>query len=66
MLIERLEATQAGDVMTCRPKTIRPNALVAEAIGQMNELSITSLFVTEGDRPLGVIHIHDCLRSGVA
>ncbi len=61
-----LLATQAGDVMTCRPKTIRPNALVAEAIGQMNELSITSLFVTEGDRPLGVIHIHDCLRSGVA
>ncbi len=61
-----LLAADAGGVMTCRPKTIRPNALVAEAIGQMNELSITSLFVTDSDRPLGVIHIHDCLRSGVA
>ena len=61
-----LLAVSAGRVMTSRPKTIRPNALVAEAIGQMNELSITSLFVTDGDRPLGVIHIHDCLRTGVA
>jgi arabinose-5-phosphate isomerase len=61
-----LLAASAGKVMTCRPKTIRPNALVAEAIGQMNELSITNLFVTDGGQPLGVIHIHDCLRSGVA
>ena len=61
-----LLAADAGAVMTCRPKTIRPNALVAEAIGQMNELSITSLFVTDGGQPVGIIHIHDCLRSGVA
>ena len=56
----------AGAVMTPRPKTIRPGALVAEAIGQMNALAITSLFVTEGEAPLGMVHIHDCLRSGVA
>ncbi|MEI6984813.1 MAG: KpsF/GutQ family sugar-phosphate isomerase [Rhodospirillaceae bacterium] len=60
-----LLATTAGMVMSQRPKTIRPGALVAEAIGQMNTLSITSLFVTEADIPIGIIHIHDCLRSGV-
>ena len=55
----------AEAVMTRQPKTIRPGALVAEAIGQMNALAITSLLVTEADKPIGIIHIHDCLRSGV-
>lgn len=55
----------ADDVMTRGPKTIRPNALVAEALGQMNDQAITTLFVTEEGRPVGIIHIHDCLRAGV-
>ncbi len=54
-------------VMSARPKTIRPQALAAEALGRMNALAITSLFaVDEQKRPLGILHIHDCLRAGVA
>lgn len=56
----------ARDVMTAQPRTIRPDALAAEALREMNESSITSLFVTAGDRPVGILHIHDCLRAGVA
>ena len=61
-----LLATAAETVMTRQPKTIRPGALVAEAIGQMNTLAITSLFVTVDEKPVGIVHIHDCLRTGVA
>jgi arabinose-5-phosphate isomerase len=32
----------------------------------MNADAITSLFVVENDRPVGIVHIHDCLRAGVA
>jgi arabinose-5-phosphate isomerase len=53
-------------VMTRRPKTIRPQALAGEALGLMNARAITSLFVVEGNRPIGIVHIHDCLREGVA
>ena len=54
-------------VMSARPKTIRPQALAAEALGRMNALAITCLFaVDEQKRPLGILHIHDCLRAGVA
>ncbi len=54
-------------IMNPRPKTIRPQALAAEALGLMNALAITSLFVVGEDRrPLGILHIHDCLRAGVA
>ncbi len=65
-----LLAALAREVMTGRPRTIRPQALAAEAVGIMNgvrnERPITSLFVVENDRPVGIVHIHDCLRAGVA
>ncbi len=57
----------AVDVMTKHPLTIRPGALAAEALGIMNNKSITSLFVVGDDeKPVGIIHIHDCLRAGIA
>lgn len=56
----------AGEVMTRNPKTIRANALAAEAIGFMNANRITCLFVTEDDRPIGVFNVHDILRAGIA
>jgi len=53
--------------MTPTPLTIRGGALAAEALGTMNTMAITSLFVLdEGRRPVGIVHIHDCLRAGVA
>ena len=60
----------AGDVMTPSPKTIRPGALVAEAVGFMNNAKITCLFVVDADqadaKPIGIVHMHDCLKAGVA
>ena len=62
----KLLAQKTAVVMTANPKTIRPQALAAEALGVMNDRKITSLFVVEKTRPVGIIHIHDCLRAGVA
>ena len=54
-----------ADVMTPEPKTIRPQALAAEALGSMNASAITSLFVVDGGAVVGIVHMHDCLRAGV-
>jgi len=63
-----LLAQRAGDVMTGAPKSIRPQALAVEALRMMNmtDRPITSLFVVDGGRPIGILHVHDCLRSGIA
>jgi arabinose-5-phosphate isomerase len=56
------------DVATPGPRTIGPDRLAQEALGLMNTHKITCLFVTDGDapaRPLGILHVHDCLRAGV-
>jgi arabinose-5-phosphate isomerase len=55
----------AGEVMTAAPKTIRPSALAQEALRVMSKREITSLFVVEDGRPIGILHIHDCLRAGI-
>ncbi len=56
-----------SEVMTTKPRTIRPEVMVAEALRIMNEGAITALFVVdEARRPVGMLHIHDLLRLGVA
>jgi arabinose-5-phosphate isomerase len=60
-----LEA-RVDDVMTKNPKTIRPDQLASEALELLNSLKITALMVVEAGKPVGIIHIHDLLRAGVA
>jgi sugar phosphate isomerase len=54
--------------MTRNPKTVAPDVLAAEAVNTMNNTGkgITQLFVVEDGKPVGIIHLHDCLRAGVA
>jgi arabinose-5-phosphate isomerase len=56
----------AEAVMTGKPKAIRPDALASEALHVMNARAITNLFVVDDERPVGIVHVHDCLRAGVA
>lgn len=57
---------RAGDVMTAGPVTARPDMLASEALRIMNANAVTNLFAVAGGRPAGVLHVHDCLRAGVA
>ena len=52
--------------MTAHPKTTRPDALLASAIETLNSRGITALIVVENERPVGLVHLHDLLRAGVA
>jgi arabinose-5-phosphate isomerase len=57
---------KAGEVMTHGPRTIGPDALAGEALALMNDRKITCLLVTDGPvSPIGILHVHDCLRAGV-
>jgi len=61
---ELLQLTTA-EVMTRHPITIEPSALASSALATLNERKITTLFVIEEARPIGIVHIHDLLRIGV-
>ena len=64
-----LLSRRLGEIMTASPRTIGPDALAAEALHAMNarERPITALFVVDAARrPVGILHIHDLLRAGLA
>ena len=50
----------ASAFMTADPKTIGPDSLVDEALTLFDEHRITTLFVVDHGKPVGVLHIHDC------
>ncbi|TCT04339.1 KpsF/GutQ family sugar-phosphate isomerase [Aquabacter spiritensis] len=54
-----------AEAMTRAPRSVPPDLLALEALAAINEAAITSLFVVEDGRPVGIIHIHDLLRAGV-
>ncbi len=54
------------EVMTRSPKTVDPDTLAATALQIVNSSAITTLMVVEGGRPVGIVHLHDLLRIGVA
>jgi arabinose-5-phosphate isomerase len=54
------------EVMSARPKTIAPDMLCVAALELLNQAKITTLFVVEETKPIGIVHMHDFLRLGVA
>ncbi|WP_428643878.1 KpsF/GutQ family sugar-phosphate isomerase [Roseibium sp.] len=60
-----LEKT-AGEIMTSSPKTVSPDTLSASILELVNSMAITSVFVIQDGRPVGIVHVHDLLRIGAA
>ncbi|HEY2444117.1 MAG TPA: KpsF/GutQ family sugar-phosphate isomerase [Rhizomicrobium sp.] len=68
--VDRMSAgSKICEVMTRSPKTAAPADLAAHAIATMNAHQINVLFVVDpgdaGGRPVGILHLHDCLRAGL-
>jgi len=60
-----LKDALVDDIMTRNPKVIASTSLASEALKLMSS-KISTLIVTDADRPVGIIHLHDLLRAGVA
>ena len=55
------------DVMSCNPITVNADAMAEEALAIMNKNSITVLFVLNNTQiPIGILHMHDCLKAGLS
>jgi arabinose-5-phosphate isomerase len=63
-----LMAAAVDEVMTTHPKTTSPDTLAIELLDTLNSSQprITVLIVAEGNKPVGIVHVHDILRAGVA
>lgn len=63
---EPLSEKPVTSIMTKKPRTVSHQALAAEALSMMSTYRITALFILDdAGKPLGLLHVHDCLASGV-
>ncbi len=58
--------TKIENAMTMTPKTINPEALAAEAVRIMEENEISVLIAVKNNKPVGIVHIHELLKAGIA
>jgi arabinose-5-phosphate isomerase len=57
------------EVMTRNPRTIAPGMLASEIMRESvssSKPAVMMLIVAEGKKPIGIVHVHDVLRAGVA
>jgi arabinose-5-phosphate isomerase len=65
-MAERLLQARVEEIMTPRPKTVRPDQLASEALEILNTTKVTALIVVDTGKPIGIVHFHDLLRAGLA
>ena len=53
-------------IMTKKPKTVDENIFAIEALNIMKKNKITQVFVTKNNKPIGILHIHDCIELELA
>lgn len=56
---------QAKDIMSTSPKSIEATQKVSEALSVLEDNAITQLLVTQDNKYVGVIHLHDILKEGI-
>ena len=61
-----LMSATVDEVMTKNPKTIGRDLLAGETLEILNSSKITAVIVTDAGKPVGIVHLHDLLRAGVA
>jgi arabinose-5-phosphate isomerase len=62
----RLLTRTTAEIMTRTPKVVPPEMLTSAALELLNASRVTALFVVRDGRPVGILHVHDFLRAGVA
>ncbi len=63
---DNLLAMSVDEVMTLHPTVVERDALLGEALEIVESRGITALVVVEAERPVGIVHVLDLLRAGVA
>ena len=62
----QLLSARVSEIMTRKPNTLTGDMLASAALEQINSLKRTQMFVVDRGKPIGIVHIHDLVRAGVA
>ena len=56
---------KAKEIMTPQPKTMLPDDLAINGVNFLKKNKINHIVLSDGDKPMGIVHIQDLIREGV-
>ena len=62
---ENINGLKARDIMTSDPKTVEANVLAVKALKEMQSMGISQLLVVDGNKYIGVVHLHNLIKEGI-
>lgn len=62
---KNIEGISAKDIMSSKPKTADKDTMAVDALSMMKEHNISQLLITDKDKYVGIVHLHDLLREGI-
>ncbi|MGB5386375.1 MAG: KpsF/GutQ family sugar-phosphate isomerase [Eudoraea sp.] len=62
---ENINGLKAKDIMTTNPKTIGTDVLAIKALKEMRSNSLSQLLAIDGDKYVGVVHLHNLINEGI-
>lgn len=67
MLMDRksIEGLKALDIMNKNPKRADKNTMAVDALNMMKQFNITQLLITDKNKYVGIVHLHDLVREGI-
>ncbi len=63
--IEDILTFSPRDIATLSPTSVKPTDLVSVALEKMEKSKVYAIVVIEEDKPIGLLRMHDVLRSGI-
>ena len=63
--INQILTLSPRDIATLNPTSVKPDDLVSVALEKMEKFKVYAIVVEEEDRPVGLLRMHDVLRSGI-
>jgi arabinose-5-phosphate isomerase len=62
---ENINGLKAKDIMTTNPKTIGADVLAIKALKEMRSNSLSQLLAVDGEKYVGVVHLHNLINEGI-
>ncbi len=60
-----IEGLKSKDIMNSMPKTVSKDTMAVDALDIMKQHNISQLIITDKNKYVGVVHLHDLLREGI-
>jgi arabinose-5-phosphate isomerase len=62
---KNFDGLKASDVMSSNPKHAEKDMMAVDALALMKQYNISQLIITDKEKYVGMVHLHDLVKEGI-